>query len=134
MVIKYTNLLHSKALQNLPKLGFLALKINRLATRSVPEFLGKRVPGSEFLGKRVPGSEFLGKRVPGSEFLGKRVPGSEFLGKRVPGSEFLGKRSVAYDDDDEDMSGRALKRSPEFSSGISQSDRDNYFKTSGRRR
>lgn len=91
------------------------------------EFLGKRVPGSEFLGKRVPGSEFLGKRVPGSEFLGKRVPGSEFLGKRAPGSEFLGKRSISYDGHDEDEF-EFSKRSPEISSGLSQSDRDNFFK------
>ena len=91
------------------------------------EFLGKRVPGSEFLGKRVPGSEFLGKRVPGSEFLGKRVPGSEFLGKRAPVSEFLGKRSISYDGHDEDEF-EFSKRSPEISSGLSQSDRDNFFK------
>jgi hypothetical protein len=91
------------------------------------EFLGKRVPGSEFLGKRVPGSEFLGKRVPGSEFLGKRAPGSEFLGKRAPGSEFLGKRSISYDENEDDEM-EIVKKSPEFSSGISQSDRDNYFK------
>jgi hypothetical protein len=32
-VIKYTNIVHSKALQNIPKLGFLAyIKINHLAT------------------------------------------------------------------------------------------------------
>jgi hypothetical protein len=29
---EYTNLFHSKALQNLPKLGFFGLKINHLAT------------------------------------------------------------------------------------------------------
>lgn len=91
------------------------------------EFLGKRVPGSEFLGKRVPGSEFLGKRVPGSEFLGKRVPGSEFLGKRIPGSEFLGKRGIhMLDDEDFDYH---VKRAPEYSEGIPQSDRDIYFKS-----
>jgi hypothetical protein len=32
MGTKYTNIFHSKALQNLPKLGFFGLKINRLAT------------------------------------------------------------------------------------------------------
>jgi hypothetical protein len=32
MVIKYTNIFHSKALQNLPKLGFFGLKINHLVT------------------------------------------------------------------------------------------------------
>lgn len=64
------------------------------------------------------------------------MPGSEFLGKRVPGSEFLGKRSVSYDDledEDESMS-RILKRSPEIASGISQSDRDNFFKKLGHQR
>jgi hypothetical protein len=32
MVIKYTKILHRKTLQNLPKLGFLGLKTNHLAT------------------------------------------------------------------------------------------------------
>jgi hypothetical protein len=32
MVIKYTNIFYSKAVQNLPKLGFFVLKINHLAT------------------------------------------------------------------------------------------------------
>jgi hypothetical protein len=32
MVIKCTYILHSKALQNFPKLGFLGMKINHLAT------------------------------------------------------------------------------------------------------
>jgi hypothetical protein len=32
MVIKYTNIYHSKALQNLPKFGILGLKTNHLAT------------------------------------------------------------------------------------------------------
>jgi hypothetical protein len=32
MVIKYTNIFHSKAIQNLPKIGIFGLKINYLAT------------------------------------------------------------------------------------------------------
>jgi hypothetical protein len=32
MVIKYTSLYHSKALQNLPKFGIFGLKTNHLAT------------------------------------------------------------------------------------------------------
>jgi hypothetical protein len=32
MAIKYTNIFHSKVLKNLPKLGFLGLKIYHLAT------------------------------------------------------------------------------------------------------
>jgi hypothetical protein len=32
MVITYTNIYHSKALQNLPKFGILGLKTNHLAT------------------------------------------------------------------------------------------------------
>jgi hypothetical protein len=32
MVIKYTNIYHSKALQNLPKFGLFGLKTNHLAT------------------------------------------------------------------------------------------------------
>jgi hypothetical protein len=32
MVIKYTSIYHSKALQNVPKLGFFGLKTNPLAT------------------------------------------------------------------------------------------------------
>jgi hypothetical protein len=36
--MKYTNILHSKALQNLPKLGYFGLKINHLATLSATTF------------------------------------------------------------------------------------------------
>jgi hypothetical protein len=32
MIIKYTNIFHSKALQNIPKLGFFGMKIYHLAT------------------------------------------------------------------------------------------------------
>jgi hypothetical protein len=32
MVIKYSNIYHSKALQNLPKFGIFGLKTNHLAT------------------------------------------------------------------------------------------------------
>jgi hypothetical protein len=32
MTVKYTSIFHCKALQNLPKLGFLGLKTNHLAT------------------------------------------------------------------------------------------------------
>jgi hypothetical protein len=32
MVIKYTNIYHSNALQNIPKFGIFGLKINHLAT------------------------------------------------------------------------------------------------------
>jgi hypothetical protein len=32
MVIKYTNIFHSKALQNVPKVEIFGLKINHLAT------------------------------------------------------------------------------------------------------
>jgi hypothetical protein len=35
MAITYTNIFHCKALQNLPKLGFLGLKICHLATLSL---------------------------------------------------------------------------------------------------
>jgi hypothetical protein len=39
MAIKYTNIFQSKALQNLPKLGFFGLKTNRLATLDAMEVL-----------------------------------------------------------------------------------------------
>jgi hypothetical protein len=32
MAVKFTNIFHSKALPNIPKLGFLGLKINHLPT------------------------------------------------------------------------------------------------------
>jgi hypothetical protein len=39
MVIESTNIFHSKAHQNLPKLGFFGLKINHLATLLSPRKL-----------------------------------------------------------------------------------------------
>jgi hypothetical protein len=42
MVIKYTNIYHSKALQNLPKFGIFGLKTNHLATLAGSESLPKR--------------------------------------------------------------------------------------------
>jgi hypothetical protein len=43
MVIKYTNVFHSKALQNLPKLGFFGLKINHLATLERDQMIVKAI-------------------------------------------------------------------------------------------
>jgi hypothetical protein len=37
MVIKYTNIFHSKVVQNLPKIGIFGLKINHLATLMLME-------------------------------------------------------------------------------------------------
>jgi hypothetical protein len=41
MTIKYTNIFHCKALQNLPKLGFFGLKIHHLATlfETIPTYI-----------------------------------------------------------------------------------------------
>jgi hypothetical protein len=36
MVIKYTNIYHSKAIKNLPKFGIFGLKTNHLATLVAP--------------------------------------------------------------------------------------------------
>jgi hypothetical protein len=38
MVIRYTNIFHSKAFQNLPKIGIFGLKINHLATLDPSHF------------------------------------------------------------------------------------------------
>jgi hypothetical protein len=40
MTVKYTSIFHSKALKNLPKLGFFGLKTNRLATLFLAEKIG----------------------------------------------------------------------------------------------
>jgi hypothetical protein len=37
MVIKYTNIYHSKALQHLPKFGIFGLRTNHLATLVTPD-------------------------------------------------------------------------------------------------